>query len=168
MVGPDERTSTDSRAVRWLSSRGLLLAALVLAALWWLALALMAWLTANPVTINVWQVYQADVVVQAMVVDPQSGAIEVSREWKNDRTSLPGQSIVKDTALAEAVPGNSYLLPLTRSATGEWQVTRAALRTPLGKPQQYAPPYIYPATEEAIAQLEEVLAAGNRRDDPAR
>ena len=119
-----------------------------IALLWWLMLAALAALTANPVTLNVEQIRRADYVVTAKISDQRAGVLVVEKEWK--RGADFKQVAARNLALTSAKPGRRYLVPLSRTGADEYQVTPTELpdRTPL----------IYPATEEARSQLSAILA----------
>lgn len=119
-----------------------------IALLWWLMLAALAALTANPVTLNVEQIRRADYVVTARVSEERPSVLLVEKEWK--RGAHLEQVAARNLALTSAKPGRRYMVPLSRTGADEYQVTPTELpdRTPL----------IYPATEEARSQLSAILA----------
>jgi hypothetical protein len=124
----------------------LLITASILALLWWIALALLAVFTANPVTLNREQIRRAQYVVMATVNDPRQGRVTVEREWK--RNALHGAITVENLAAAAPRAGVSYLIPLT-PAGKEYGITDAPL------PKSVS--LIYPATPDAMAQLQAIL-----------
>ena len=119
-----------------------------IALLWWLMLAALTALTANPVTLNVEQIRRADYVVTARVSEQRPKVLLVEKEWK--RGAHLEQVAARNLALTSAKPGRRYLVPLSRTGANEHQVTPTELpdRTPL----------IYPATDEARSQLSAILA----------
>ena len=46
--------------------------------LWLLLLAVLAWRTANPATLNLAQLYRSDAVVLAEVIDPETGTVSIN------------------------------------------------------------------------------------------
>ncbi len=128
--------------------RGPLVSAAIVTVAWCVMLITMAWLTANPVTLNRDQILRADFVVTGKVEsEPASvGQVAVSREWKTN--GLSGTIHVENLAEAKARPGATYLIPLSRSTTG-YRVTDARLDD--------GAPMIYPETPTAIEQLEAIL-----------
>lgn len=136
---PSDRRSATSRPLRWWI-------ALAVAAAWILSLAALAWLTANPVTLNRDQILRSTRVVTARVIDA-AGTCEVERQW----TSGPKLSSLSVGNLEQtgAEVGARYILPLIPSARNQFQVTPLRHEGPL---------LIYPATAEAERQLQEILA----------
>jgi hypothetical protein len=140
--------STDNAARP--SSRGPLLLAALLALGWIAFLAILTWVTANPVTLNLLQIRQSDVVLVGKV----TGTHTISRT--DDRLWPLAGSEITVTNLPEAKPeiGQSYLFALQQrdgsagSHDGPYQITPTHLpnRAPL----------IYPATPEALAQLNRI------------
>jgi hypothetical protein len=130
------------------------IAAAVVAALWWTGLLSLAVFTANPVVLNRVQIVQADFVVEAVVVDRKSGAVDVIREWhspiRHDRLSIEG--------LSEARPPNgaAYLIPVSKREDG-FVVTRGRLSAPHVEPEVLTLPYIYPTSPAAVERLETLL-----------
>jgi hypothetical protein len=125
-----------------------LLAVVLFAAIWGLALAAMAWLTANPVTLNFHQIAVAPFVVTATVEDPQTGRVTVEREWKHSRAL---EDITIDNLnQTGARAGGRYLIPLAKAEGERYLVAET--------PIEGAAPLIYPATAEAISQLDAILA----------
>jgi hypothetical protein len=124
-----------------------LISAVALAAGWWVCLSLLALFTANPVTLNREQILRSkDVVTGTIVGDPGSGKVSVTEEWKGH--DLRGTIMVANLATTIARQGTSYLIPL--SASDEtFRVTETLL--PNGAP------LIYPATYDALEQLQEIL-----------
>lgn len=125
----------------------LLVVAVLVAGVWWLMLAALALLTANPVTLNRVHVRQADCIVTATVSDLDRDTLTVNKAWKQ-RIKLD-RIIVENLKQTDAKPGQSYLMPLSRIANNRYRITP----TPL--PEN--PPIIYPATPEALQQLNELL-----------
>jgi hypothetical protein len=129
-------------------SRGPLIFALGLTVVWCAFLIGTAWLTANPVTLNLDQIVRAEFVITGTVdSDPGRGEVSVSREWK--RNGLKGTIHVENLDEARAHRGATYLMPLSRASTG-FRVTETRLSN--------SPALIYPATAVAIGQLEKILA----------
>jgi hypothetical protein len=109
----------------------------------------MAWLTANPVTLNRDQLLRADFVVTGKVEsEPASvGEVSVSREWK--KNGLSGTIHIENLEDARVRQGGTYLLPLSHASTG-YRITEARLANSAA--------LVYPATPVAIEQLEKLLA----------
>jgi hypothetical protein len=125
-----------------------MMAAALLAGLWGLALGGMALFTANPVTLNREQVLRSDAVIRGDVVDLEEGQVQVERLWPV-RRPVEGESLrLANLKATKASNGEAYLMPVSRTADG-YEVTRTSLPGEV--------PLIYPATNEAEAQLERVL-----------
>jgi hypothetical protein len=128
--------------------RALLIAALLLAAVWWVVLGTLAALTANPVTLNREQLLRAEFIVTGKVVgNPSDGELAVERDWTHH--SLSGTVHVINLADVKPRAGVDYLIPLSKGTHG-FHVTA----TPI--PDR--PPLVYAATPEAIGQLKGILA----------
>jgi hypothetical protein len=128
-------------------SRTFLIVAAVLAACWGVTLSLLAYYTANPVTLNYDQVVASPYVVTGTVAgDPAAGQVTVEREWK--KHALTGTITVQNLAASGARSGKTYILPLSRP--GE------ALRVTI-IPFGDGTPLIYPATPDALKQLQTML-----------
>ncbi|MBW3542853.1 MAG: hypothetical protein KY476_21530 [Planctomycetes bacterium] len=125
----------------------LILLLIGLACLWWAFLAVLAVTTANPVTLNRAQFQEATHVVTATVEDPAAGLIAVEREWKTAATLA--QINVLNLSSTAAERGERYVLPLQRLGRTTYRVPPA--------PLPGNPPLIYPATDEALRQLKELL-----------
>jgi hypothetical protein len=129
-------------------SRGPLLFAGTLTVIWCAILIGMAWLTANPVTLNRDQILRADFVITGKIEsEPAQGEVSVSREWK--KNGLKGMIHVENLEEAKVRRGGTYLMPLSHASTG-YRVTEARLANSAA--------LVYPATPAAIEQLEEILA----------
>lgn len=121
------------------------LAVLVLAGIWYVALISLAALTGNPVTINQLQIRQSDLVVSGTV--DEDGVVSHINVHKVRGMMPEGEIRITNF---EWPPGN-YILPLKRVG-GELEVTRSEL------PDK--PPLIYPANDESIEQLLQILKKG--------
>jgi hypothetical protein len=111
----------------------------------------MAWLTANPVTLNRDQILRADFVITGKVEsEPALREVLVLREWK--KNGLTGKIHVENLEDARVRRGGTYLMPLSHASTG-YRVTETRASSPA---------IVYPATPEAIDQLEKIL--GDRPD----
>jgi len=132
-------------------SRILLISAFALALVWWGVLAALTYYTANPVTLNREQILRSALVVTGTIVgDPGEGRVTVEREWKKSPVKKETSETILVSNLTEAGArrGLSYLMPLSRGSDG-FHVTPTLLPN--------AAPLIYPATPDAIKQLEAIL-----------
>jgi hypothetical protein len=120
--------------------------AVLIAIAWCAVLAILVLLSANPVTLNRRQIFDADALVAAQVLDPQSGACRVTRQWNDD--PLPEQIVVErlhDTAVTEE---GEWILPL-QVRGDRLEIVPSLL--PSGAR------LVYPATPDAVRQLEAIL-----------
>jgi hypothetical protein len=113
-------------------------------------------LTANPATLNRAQIEQADVIVTGRIVDAQQGTVDVEQTWKS---VIEGEQItVRKLAETNARNGMRVLLPLSPVAGGVYKITQPQLpgqhdkRSVANQPRR-----IYPATDDVLAQLQEIL-----------
>jgi hypothetical protein len=137
-------------------SRLFLIVAAVLAAAWLAVLTLLAIFTANPVMLNVEQVEASPYVVTGTVTgDPAKGQVAVEREWK--KHALSGTITVENLPEAGARAGTAYIIPLSRPYDA-FRVTES--------PYSGTGPLIYPASPEAIKQLETILKASSNQAAP--
>jgi hypothetical protein len=128
-------------------ARLFLIVASVLAACWGLALALLAYFTANAVMLNREQILASPFVVTATVEgNPSNGRVSVEREWK--KHALSGTITVKNLTAVGARPGIKYVMPLYRPDDA-FRVTET--------PFSSGTPLIYPATPDALKQLEAIV-----------
>lgn len=128
-------------------SRILLVIAAVLAAVWIVALLVLAHYTANPVMLNREQILDAPYVVTGTVTgDPASGHVSVDREWK--RQALSGTISVANLSATGAKAAGTYIIPLSKP-DATLQVTEA--------PNSNGIPLIYPASPAALDQLKAIV-----------
>jgi hypothetical protein len=120
-----------------------LLAAGWCAALLWLVLA-----TSNPVTLNRRQVLDADAVVTAHVTDVATGTCRIVKQWNG--APLPAEIVVEELSETAATAGGEWILPLAVTVDG-YEVVPSRLPSHAR--------LVYPATPEAMEQLERILGA---------
>jgi hypothetical protein len=131
-----------------LNRRSLLIATLV-SLVWLLALAVLSFTTANPVTLNRAQILASTDVLTAVVEDVQQGIVRVERSWRNRVTE---QSLsVTNLRTSAATVGLRLLIPVVRD-NGDWQVTPS--------PFSERGAAVYPAMPDAERQLESLLTTG--------
>ena len=130
-----------------------LAAACSLAAAWWIALAAMAFWTANPETLNRDQIHRARYVVTATISNLDDGSVRVLTEWKQGRTL--GTIRVADLSQTGADSKGTYLLPLLEASSGLYRVapTPPPMRAPL----------IYSVTPDTLEQLHAILEQSPER-----
>lgn len=182
----------------------LFLISLICLILWWSALFGLAFKSANPPTLNLRQLKQAQYLVTARIEDPTSGKIQVEREWKKNRD---WKELKVSDLPPNAPTGELLLIPISPQNGEEgWEVTRAilpvefdiqpgflipfdgtvmrgqgtvidpkkssdeipakfgtylregqVLKSGLIRVAKFAPPQIYPASEEVITRMKEIL-----------
>ncbi|HUG93132.1 MAG TPA: hypothetical protein VML55_19985 [Planctomycetaceae bacterium] len=146
--------------VHWLP---LFVVAAAVTAVWLLALAGLALFTANPVTLNRYQIETSPIVIAGHVLDGRSGEVAVERVW---RGQVPDRVRVANLADTPAARGRTYLMPLLPTAENRFVVTatgRPSVRKDgdeVPRPPD-GPPLIYRATPEAIEQLQQILEIAN-------
>jgi len=117
------------------------------ALVWIAALATLAFTAANPVTVNLRQVQDADLVVAARVVDRAAGTCSIEEQLT---PGPPLTSITVDNLKqAHAAKGELLLLPLQHRSGDRYSIVPAHLSG--------APPLVYPATPEVIARVKQIL-----------
>lgn len=135
-------TAADTARFRWR-----FLMAVALTAVWWAALIALVVFTANPVTLNRRQLRSATQIVTAEVVDAAEGKVKVLKNWSgSDET---GELHVEGLQELGVRDGKTYILPLTLTARGGWQVTPAP-----DSPDRHP---VYPATDAAVEQLAKIV-----------
>lgn len=122
-------------------------AAAAIAVGWCAALAWLALATSNPVTLNRKQILAADAVVNVQIKDRAAGACRVLKSWRG--TATPNEIVVHGLAETAARGDGEWILPLQETRRG-YEVQTSAL------PEQLR--LVYPATPEAVRQLEELVA----------
>lgn len=122
--------------------------AVAVAACWLLVLGGLALFTANPITLNVEQIRTSEYVVTGRLAGDERSVLIVERQSQGGETPL--ELRVGNLSQTAIRPGRSYLVPLSRTRSGALEVTETDL------PDN--PPLVYPATEEAIAQLTAILS----------
>jgi len=121
-------------------------AAALIAVGWCGALSWLVLTTSNPVTLNRRQILDADAVVTAHVTDLKSGRCRVVKQWTGD--PLTDEIVVERLNQTAALADGEWILPLARHSD-ELQVVASRL------PSRAR--LVYPATPEAVAQLEAIL-----------
>jgi hypothetical protein len=121
-------------------------AAALIAVVWCVALTWLVLATANPVTLNRRQILDADAVVTAQLIDPATGTCRIVRQWNG--TTLPDEIVVAHLDETAVRAGSDWILPLVK--TGEEPEVLAS------SPPSHAR-FVYPATPEALEQLEAIL-----------
>ncbi len=133
-------------------SRWRLLAAVTLGVVWLTGLAVLAWSTANPITLNQDQIQRSTRIVIGRL-DEERNSFVVEDEWiANERFQSP--VVITNLADTRLQAGERYIVPLqrdserTRENATVWEVTPSRLPT--------REPLVYPATDNARKQLESI------------
>ena len=124
-----------------------LVAMVLVAVMWWVLLGTLAFLTANPVTLNRGQIQHAPVLITGVVEDLAAGKVRVEKHWRGaDRAETV---TIENLRAAGARGGDAYLFPLEPTSQGRFRV----VPSPLPNHQ----PLIYPAGAETAQQLDDIL-----------
>ena len=133
-------------------------AATIVAITWLLTLAVLAVLTANPITINRAQILSSDALAVGRVTNVSArGIAEIEIEEVLAGGTVPPTIQLARTADVLAV-GRTYLLPLQRVSSG-WEVTPAPTRAE----ETYL---VYPAGQEVIRHAAELWKSRSERPYP--
>jgi hypothetical protein len=147
VTGPQAVPSQAKIETPWRPPRGPLIFASALAIIWSAILIAMAWFTADPITLNRDQVLRADFVITGRVdSDPAAGEVAVVREWR--KNALSGTIHVENLGDVRVRTGETYVMPLSHAVAG-YRITEARLAN--------SALLVYPATQEALSQLEQIL-----------
>jgi hypothetical protein len=146
---PDEPPANSASAEVSAPSRHriILFVAFALAAVWILGLIVLALISANPVTLNLRQIQHSDYVVSAVRPKSDSTTVTVQKEWK--RGQELGEITVTNLADVRMPANQEFLVPLQRLGGTRYRITPTTL------PNEA--PLIYRATQQAEAQLSELL-----------
>ena len=132
---------------------------------WLILFSLLVFFTSNPVTLNWQQLQKAQTVVEGTVLDKTGGKIKIGRFWKNDPLAADDQELrVVNLNQTIAREGETYLFPLVLAVPGSGNEPDG-YEVPLTQEQEIelkmeqipATPMIYPYSDEAVMQLEDLL-----------
>ncbi|WP_437187348.1 hypothetical protein SH668x_000739 [Planctomicrobium sp. SH668] len=134
--------------------------AVAIAAGWILALAVLTWFTSNPVTLNFHQIIDSKYVVVGKVIEEKHDGVSrlLVEPVDGARWTIESREpiVVRNLKETRVVVGETYLFPLSQVEDpgipmhGNYYVTPSLL--PNGEP------LVYPASEESLKQLDEILA----------
>ncbi len=144
---PDHAAAPKAAQVSAAGHRWSLLMIVVVATVWWILLGTLAFITANPVTLNRAQIRHAPVLVTGVVDDLAGGKVRVEKHWRGAENTEA--MTIENLRATGARGGEAYLFPLEPTERGRLRVVPA----PLPNHQ----PLIYPAGAEAERQLKEIL-----------
>jgi hypothetical protein len=129
---------------------------------WWISLGLMAALTSNPAVLNVSQILDARLVIEARST-AAADSVEVVRVYAADRLEPPAE-IISVSNLAQVIDilesNESCLMPLSPDGDGGWVVGGWQFRD---KGNRKSIPVIYPATSTTRARLKQILEQAKRK-----
>lgn len=161
MTAPAPAKSPESRPAR----RGPVFGIAAVALAWVVALAVLVACSANPVVVNRAQIWHADTIVLGAWDARDPSRLNVERTWK---TPLAADSIAVSKAPTSRLH-ERMIVPVTRLAQNQFEVTQGVLLNPLerrpvgAKPKEprhaEVQPLMYPATEDVIRQIEALLSA---------
>lgn len=115
---------------------------------WLAALAVMAWVTANPKTLSRDQIIHANAVVIGRRVDPRRDRVKIERVLSGNLAADTEIDVLNLNDVTDLSPEKSYLLPLTFFRQ-DYRVTTLE--------KQQVPPLVYPAEPEYIDRVKQVL-----------
>ena len=143
-------------------SRRRVIVMIVAASAWWISLGLMAALTSNPTVLNVTQVLEARLVIEARGLDA-GDQVQVVRVFASDRLDPPPEALTVSN-LAEVIDtlesNGSCLVPLSPGGDGNWVVPGCHF---LDKGKTRSIPMIYPANDTTRTRLKQILKRGKRQ-----
>jgi len=122
----------------------------IVLAVWVLSLAVMAVISANPVTLNRDQIAHSSFLVTAKVIDRSLGTVDILKEWRR-RAAVPSQSVTLSNLDQTGVRnGETYLMPLSKRPDGTLMVTETRMAN--GRP------LVYPDGDESRKLLTDLLS----------
>ena len=135
---------------------------IIAASVWWISLGLMAALTSNPTVLNVTQVLEARLVIEARKLDA-GDQVQVVRVFASDRLDPPPETLTVSN-LAEVIDtlelNGSCLVPLSPGGDGNWVVPGCRF---LDKGETRSIPMIYPADDTMRSRLKQILKHAKRQ-----
>ena len=134
----------------------------VAASAWWISLGLMAALTSDPAVLNVTQVLEARLVIEARKLDADN-QVQVVRVYASDRLDPPPETITVSnlTDVVDTLEANrSCLMPLSPDGDGGWVVPGWRF---VDKDRKKSIPIIYPANDVTRARLKQILERAQRQ-----
>ncbi|MFV0442344.1 MAG: hypothetical protein ACK5Q5_02100 [Planctomycetaceae bacterium] len=114
---------------------------------WIVALLTLAITTANPPQLNLLQLSRATLIVTATVEDIPTGRCSVQRTFSP--AQIPPELHVTNLSETGVQVGRTYLLPLVRDLQGP-----AASYRVVDFADRAIPPFVYPADDATVLQLE--------------
>ena len=132
------------------------------ASAWWISLGLMAALTSDPAVLNVTQVLEARLVIEARNLDADNQG-QVVRVYASDRLDPPPETITVSnlTDVVDTLEANrSCLMPLSPDGDGNWVVPGCRF---LDKGETRSIPMIYPADDTMRSRLKQILKRAKRQ-----
>ena len=145
-----------------LAPRRVVLLVFGVASAWWLALGLMAALTSNPPVLNVSQILEARLIIEARAVD-SGDSVEVVRVYAADRLEPPSE-VITVTNLEEVIAtlqaNDSCLMPRSPDGDGAGGVPGWRF---VDKGRRKSIPIIYPANDVTRARLKQILERAKRQ-----
>ena len=147
-TGTIESASPGRQLRNHVSRSPLLAVALVVFLVWAAGLVTMAVIVDAPATLNVVQIENAEIILHGTIDPAEEGVFRVDRSWPADATD--GVVMIEDLGELSLQPDQSYLMPVERTNDGAFRV----ILTP--KPEEVR--LVYPANDETIAVLEDMLA----------
>ncbi|MCA9046900.1 MAG: hypothetical protein KDA69_21395 [Planctomycetaceae bacterium] len=146
--------------VKPVPKRGLLFAAVGIAAVWICLLLMIVVLTANPVTINKLQVQRAEYVVEAKVLALNPGEVEIVAQWRGSVSNK--QILLRNLSQTAVQVGETYIMPLNSIKRAGDAAGNVFEITPSGLPnsateEKGGMPLVYPVNEESRKLVRDIL-----------
>ena len=145
-----------------LASRRVVLLAFGAASSWWIALGLMAALTSNPAVLNVSQILEARLIIEARAADSDD-SVEVVRVYAADRLEPPSETIAISNltdVITTLKSHDSCLVPLSPDGDGRWVVPGWRF---VDKGRKKSIPIVYPANDATRGRLVQILERAKRQ-----
>lgn len=145
-----------------LTSRRAVLTVFGVAATWWIALGVMAALTSNPPVLNVAQVLEARLIVEARATNTDD-SIEIIHVFTADKLDQPSGTItvvnLKDV-ITTLQSNDSCLVPLSPTGEGAWKIPGWQF---VDKGRTTSIPVVYPANDATRNRLKQILERAKRQ-----
>jgi hypothetical protein len=129
---------------------------------WWITLGLMAALTSNPSVLNITQILESRLIIEAREASG-GDTVEVIQVYAADRLEPPSATL-KITNLSDVLDtlrsNASCLMPLSPDGEGRWRVSGWRF---VDKGQKNSTAVIYPATPTTRTRLKQILEQAKRQ-----
>jgi hypothetical protein len=134
---------------------------LAAASTWWITLGLLAALTSNPSVLNITQILESRLIIEAREASG-GDTVEVIQVYAADRLEPPSATleITNLSDVLDTLRSNpSCLMPLSPDGEGRWRVSGWRF---VDKGQKISTAVIYPATPTTRTRLKQILEQAKR------